>query len=181
MNSQFTPLRAHHSIASLGFVAVALCCAAAGCQSGNAGSGGSTPGSPGSGAAQSATPVDACSMLSPQDISGVLGATVQGKTGSHNPRIGYCSWNNSTTEDSVVLKIGDPGSAPGNTLPTPLPGFPAGTLRPDGMRTNDVGVVEFASGNRRNSVQVAVIRLSNDQRITAALGLVQKISPQVPQ
>jgi hypothetical protein len=176
MNSHVT-----ERLVRLGVVSVVLGCAAVGCQSHSDKSGGSASGAPGSDAAVPAKPLDACSMLSPQDISGVLGTTVPGKSGTHNPRIGYCTWTNSATEDSVVVKIGDPGSAPGNTLPTPLPGFPAGTLRPDGMRTNDLGVVEFASGNRKNSVQVAVIRLSADQRIAAGLDLVRKVSPQIPQ
>ena len=120
-------------------------------------------------------------MVSPQDISSLLGAPVQGKPTTQNAKRGGCTWENSTTNESVTLEIGTADSAPKNTLPKPLPGLEIGALRPDGMRANSEGVVQFASSNRDNSVQVAVIRLTADQRIAAALDLVGKIKPQIPQ
>jgi hypothetical protein len=165
-------------------VAALLCCAAAGCQSHSdpsSASGGSAGTAADSGATASAKPIDACSMVSPQDISSLLGASVQGKPTTQNAKRGGCVWENTTTSESVTLEIGTPDSAPHNTLPKPLPGLEIGALRPDGMRTNSEGVVQFASGNRDNSVQVAVVRISADERIAAGLDLVRKISPQIPQ
>lgn len=71
-------------------VVMALGCAVAGCQSHPANQ--SAPASSGSASPQSAKPIDACAMLSPQDISGVLGVTVQGKSTGKDPQMGDCSW-----------------------------------------------------------------------------------------
>ena len=164
-----------------GAIAVALCCAAASCQSHIApstGSGRSASDSSGSTASAPAKALDACSMVSAQDITALLGATVPGKP-TPDLTMSACSWENTTTDESVTLKIGRPDSAPGNALPAPLPGFPQGTPGPDGTRVMGLGVVEFPSGNRKNTVQVAVVRMSEDQRNTAAADLAKKIAPQI--
>lgn len=49
------------------------------------------------------------------------------------------------------------------------------------MRLLGGGQVEFAAGNRVNTIQVAVLRLSPDQANSAAIDLARKISPLVPQ
>jgi hypothetical protein len=49
------------------------------------------------------------------------------------------------------------------------------------MRFMGGGAVEFAAGNRDNTVQVAVLRMSADQANSAAVELARKITPQVPQ
>jgi hypothetical protein len=49
------------------------------------------------------------------------------------------------------------------------------------MRLLGGGQVEFAAGNRVNTVQVAVLKLSPDQANSAAINLARKIAPQVPQ
>lgn len=49
------------------------------------------------------------------------------------------------------------------------------------MRLMGGGQVEFAAGNRVNTVQVAVLKLSPDQANSAAINLARKIAPQVPQ
>jgi hypothetical protein len=94
--------------------AVALSCAVAGCQSHastasdqQSGSASAAPG-----ASKTAKPIDACSMLSPQDISGVLGVTVQGKSTGKNPQMGDCSWENPSNQESVSITISNPGTAP---------------------------------------------------------------------
>ncbi|WP_425172374.1 hypothetical protein [Mycobacterium sp.] len=164
--------------------AALLCCAAAGCQSQ---SGSSTSGSagpaPGSQAAHTAKPIDVCSMLSPQDISAVLGVTVQGKSTGKDPEMGACAWENPSTQESVSVEISNPGTARNNVLPSAEPGFPDPTTPgPDGMRyMGGGGTVEFAAGDRSNTVQVAVLSLSADQANSAAIDLARKIAPQVPQ
>jgi hypothetical protein len=167
-------------------IAVALCCAA-GCQShsgpsGTSGGAGPAPGSQASGAAHTANPIDACSMVSPQDISVLLTASVQGTSANKDPEMADCTWENPSTLESVSVQISNPGTAPNNVLPAPEPGFPEPTTPgPDGMRFMGGGSVEFAAGNRSNTVQVAVLRLSADQANSAAVDLARKITPQVPQ
>jgi len=165
-------------------VAAALvCCAAAGCQS-HGGSSTSTGAGPAPVAqpAHTAKPIDVCSMLSSQDISALLGMTVQGKPTGKDPEMGDCAWENPSTQESVSVQISNPGTAPNNILPPPEPGFPNPTTPgPDGMRFMGGGGVEFAAGNRSNTVQVAVLSLSADQANSAAVDLARKIAPQVPQ
>jgi hypothetical protein len=159
---------------------VVMAMAAAGCQShpGNQ----AAPASSAAGTSQKAKPIDACSMLSPQDISGVLGVTVQGKSTGKDPQMGDCSWENPTTLESVSIQISNPGTARNNKLPSAEPGFGDPTKPgPDGMRLMGGGQVEFAAGNRVNTVQVAVLKLSPDQANSAAINLARKIAPQVPQ
>ena len=86
------------------------------------------------------------------------------------------------SEESVSLTISNPGTARNNKLPVPQPGFPdPGTPGPDGMRYLGGGMVEFAAGDRTNTVQVAVLRLSKDQADAAAVNLARKVAPMVPQ
>ena len=173
------------SMFRLGVATVALCCATSGCESHNGPSttaGGPAPASSGPDAANSVKPMDVCSMLSPHDISALLGTAVPGKPAGKDPRMGGCSWDNPSTEESVSVEISNPNTAPHNTLPARQPGFAdASTPGPDGMRFMGGGAVEFAAGNRVNTVQVAVLRLSSDQANSAAVDLARKILPQVPQ
>lgn len=166
-------------------VAVALSCAAAGCQSqsGSTSASGSGPDKATPSASPAAKPIDACSMVPQQDVSSILGVSVSGKAGaSKDPRIGGCTWENPSTDESITLEIGQPGTAPHNTLPPPEAGFPnAGKAGPDGMRLLGSGMVEFAAGNRDNTLQVAVLKLSADQANSAAIELARKVAPQVPQ
>src|SRR5947199_1670352 len=150
--------------AALIAAAAALCCVAAGCGS-NApatGAGATVPSQ--SRAPQRAARIDACSMIAPQDISSLLGVSVTGMSTGKTPQMGDCTWTNPSTEESVSLTISNPGTAPNNKLPAPQPGFPfANPPGPDGMRYLGGGQVEFAAGNRSNTVQVAVLRLSSTQ------------------
>jgi hypothetical protein len=164
--------------------AVALCYAVSSCQSQNGPSSSSARAGPApvsSSVAHTANPIDACSMLSPPDISALLGVTVQGTSTNTDPEMGDCTWTNPSTQESVSVQISNPGTAPNNILPPSEPGFPDPTTPgPDGMRFTGGGTVEFAAGNRSNTVQVAVLRLSADQANSAAVDLARKISPQVP-
>lgn len=158
-------------------------CAVASCQSHAGTASGQQGGSAGAAPSERATakPIDACSMLSPQDISGLLGVTVQGTSTGKDPQMGDCSWENPATMESISLQISNPGTARNNTLPPPEAGFPEPSKPgPDGMRLLGGGQVEFAAGNRVNTVQVAVLKLSSDQANSAAIDLARKISPRVP-
>lgn len=156
--------------------AIAVGCVVAGCQSHSA------PTAVGPGSTEAAKPIDACSMLAPQDVSNLLGVSVPGKSTGTDPQMGGCTWTNPSTEESVSIEIGNPGTARNNTLPVPEAGFPDPTTPgPDGMRLMGGGQVEFAAGNRSNTVQVAVLKLSGDQANSAAIDLARKITPKVPQ
>ncbi|KLO28062.1 hypothetical protein ABW16_14040 [Mycolicibacter heraklionensis] len=134
-----------------------------------------------SGSAQSAKRIDACSMISPQDISSLLGVSVAGVSTGTEPDMGDCTWTNPSNDESVSLTIGNAGTALNNTLPAPDANFPDPTTPgPDGMRYMSSGSVEFAAGNRTNTVQVAVLRLLGDQANAAAVDLARKVAPQVP-
>lgn len=132
-------------------------------------------------AAHHSQPIDACSMLSPQDISALLGSAVPGTSTGRNPDMGDCTWENPSTLESVSVEIGNSGTARDDVLPAPEPGVPdVSTPGPEGMRYMGGGSVEFAAGTRINSVQVAVLRLSGDQANSAAVQLARKIIPEVP-
>ncbi|BBX62696.1 hypothetical protein MSAS_18700 [Mycobacterium saskatchewanense] len=146
-----------------------------------------TAGSPGASQSAATTApggakrIDACSMLSPQDISPLLGVSVPGVSTGKAADQADCTWTNTATEESVSLTISNPGTALHNKLPAPDSGFPdPGTPGPDGMRYLGGGSVEFAAGDRINTVQVAVLRMSADQANAAAVNLARKIAPMVP-
>ncbi len=155
--------------------ALALCCVAGGCQSrGDAPAAART-------AASAVNRINACAMVSARDIAGLLGTTVEGKSTGKVSDMGDCIWENAVTEESISVEIGNPGTAPNNTLPPPESGFPdPATPAPDGMRFLGGGGVEFAAGDRINSVQVAVLNRSANQVNSAALVLARKIAPLVP-
>ncbi|MCV7100816.1 hypothetical protein [Mycobacterium palustre] len=121
-------------------------------------------------------------MVAPQDISSLLGVSVTGVSTGKTAQMGDCTWTNPATEESVSLTISNPGTAADNKLPAPPSGFPLPNgPGPDGMRYLGGGQVEFAAGNRSNTVQVAVLRLSPSQANAAAVDLARKIAPKVPQ
>jgi len=159
--------------------------ALAGCASGNHSST-AGPGAPGASNNTATAPqtrnaanIDACSLVAGSDISNLLGTSVPGKSTSTNPQTPGCTWQNPSTDESVSVVIGNPGTAVNNTLPPAEPGF-EGTPGPDGMRFLGGGQVEFAAGNRSNTVQVAVLRMSADQANAAAVDLANKMAPKIP-
>lgn len=131
----------------------------------------------------SADAVDACALLSAEEVGALIGVTVDGAPNGVAAHTG-CVWENPDTYESVTVDIGAPDTASDNTLP-PLgePGFPevGSTPGPDGTRIL-AGAVEFAAGNRYNSVQVATpVSMTPDESIAAAVTLIQKIKPQIPE
>ena len=172
----------HMTKRGLAAVLTALCCTAVSCSAEN-GSGrapGTTvepPVATASQAAEGATAIDVCSLLSADDITALLETPVSG----HPYGAAGCTWENPSTYESVSVEIGNPGTVVNNTLPAPEPGFPAvGTPGPDGMRFLGSGMVEFPAGGRSNTVQVAVLRMSGDEANNAAVELAQKIGPKIP-
>jgi hypothetical protein len=159
----------------------ALCCVVAGCGS-SATSGSAAPQSAAGAKPSAAKRIDACSMIAPQDISSLLGAPATGVSTGKDPTQGDCMWTNSATDESISLTISNPSTALNNKLPPAEAGFPDPTTPgPDGMRYTGGGGVEFAAGNRVNTVQVAVLRMSSDEANAAAVKLAHEVAPQVPQ
>jgi Protein of unknown function (DUF3558) len=164
---------------------LALCCVIAACGSEGSPNNSDAPGATSSGPpadTPSAASIDACSLLVPEDISALLGTTVEGEPTSTDPDAPACLWENPENYESIALEIGGPGTAVNDTLPPPELGFPeVGTTGPDGMRFLGNGQVEFPAGGRNNSVQVAVLSMSGDEANNAAVELARKIGPQIPE
>lgn len=167
-------------------LAVAGCCIVAGCGSGAESTGGS-PGAPQEGAPAAAeeggTPIDACALISPEEITALLGVAVEGQGPGPTTEGPNCLWENPDNYESVSVQIGSPRTAVNGTLGPPEPGMPeVGTPGPDGMRFIGPGAVEFPAAGRANMVQVAVLsKLGNDEASNAAVDLARKIGPQLPQ
>jgi hypothetical protein len=174
-----------HSLAPA-LILAAACCAAAGCGASGGSDSAPASGAPGtaavSDASDSVVAIDACALVSAEDISALLGGTVEGKSTSTDPELPGCIWEHPTSYESVSVGIGNPNTAVNGTLPPPEPGFPeVGTPGPDGMRFLGSGTVEFAAGGRSNTVQVAVLSMAGDEANAAAVELARKIGPQLPQ
>ena len=130
----------------------------------------------------SGTPINACKLVSADDIAKLLGKPVEGRPIGALPDAPACTWENRDTYESVTVEIGNPGTAVNGTLPPPAPGFPeAGTPGPDGMRFVASGMVEFPAAGRSNTVQVAVLALMGQDADNAAVDLARKIGSQLPQ
>src|SRR4051812_25125218 len=135
-----------------------------------------------SSAASTATGIDACKLISADDITKLLGKPIEGKPLGAAPEMPACTWENRDTYESVTVEIGNPGTAINGTLAPPEPGFPeTGTPGPDGMRFLASGMVEFPAGGRSNTVQVAVLALMGQDADNAAVDLAHKIGARLPQ
>jgi Protein of unknown function (DUF3558) len=128
------------------------------------------------------SPIDTCKLVSPDDITRLLGKPTEGRPIGASPQGPACTWENRDTYESVTVEIGNPDTAADGTLAPPDHGFPeAGTPGPDGMQILANGMVEFAAGGRSNTVQVAVLKLLGADADNAAVDLARKIGPQLPQ
>jgi hypothetical protein len=135
-----------------------------------------------SSAASTATGIDACKLISADDITKLLGKPIEGKPLGAAPEMPACTWENRDTYESVTVEIGNPGTAINGTLAPPEPGFPeTGTPGTDGMRFLASGMVEFPAGGRSNTVQVAVLALMGQDADNAAVDLAHKIGARLPQ
>jgi hypothetical protein len=135
-----------------------------------------------SSAASTTTGIDACKLISADDITKLLGKPIEGKPLGAAPEMPACTWENRDTYESVTVEIGNPGTAINGTLAPPEPGFPeTGTPGPDGMRFLASGMVEFPAGGRSNTVQVAVLALMGQDADNAAVDLAHKIGGRLPQ
>ena len=113
--------------------------------------------------------VDACSLLTPAEVQGLIGANDGGKgaPGAHS----ICTWTNAD-ELSVTVDVAQPGTAV-NGLPVWDPALGPERPLPDGMRSLSGGQVEFVAGTRDCAVQVVTDPTSkDDQKRAVALAKV---------
>lgn len=129
---------------------------------------GSVPGNPG----RSGDRVEACTLLEPAEVRAVVpGAPAEGE----EQGVGYCTWEDPETSDSVTVRIGSAGTAIGGKLGEPE--SPGDTeAGPDGIRFTMGGTTaEFVAGDRVCDVQVV-----NGADVKAALvTLVGKVKSRV--
>ncbi|MGB2569270.1 hypothetical protein ACPFP2_12575 [Micromonospora citrea] len=120
--------------------------------------------------------VDACALLSIDEVTQVIGAT--GDTG---PRVGNpgdggssCAWENPDTYHSITLDIGSPGTAVGGNLPAES-AYGQTEPGPDGIRFASGGIAEFAVRDRACEIQVVTEVTDNTDQSTAVrlIGLVR--------
>lgn len=166
-------------------MAAAACLAVGGCGTDSGSDSAAASSSPGASAnsdsSGSAAAIDACALISADDIAALLGTTIAGKSTTTDPELPGCIWENPDSLESVSVEIGNPDTAVNNTLPPPEPGFPeVGTPGPDGMMFLGNGLVNFAAGGRSNTVQVAVLSMAGDEADAAAVDLARKIGAQLP-
>lgn len=161
---------------TVALLALSVCAAGAACGSDDADSAAT-------GTSTSALPpgvIDACALISADQIVSLMGTPTVGEATGDNPDMPGCIWENVDTFESVSVEIGNPNTAVNGTLPPPDPGFPdATTPGPDGMRFVGNGVVEFAAGRRANTVQVAVNTLRGKDADDAAVDLARQIGSQL--
>lgn len=120
--------------------------------------------------------LDACSMLSEEDIAPLIGPGIEGKSTSTDPDMPSCVWENPANYYSVTLNIGNQDTAPNGTVPEE-PGLPK-EPGPDGIQFYAPGAAEFAAGGRLNDLQVAN-GTSKEESDAAVVALVRKVTPQI--
>lgn len=119
--------------------------------------------------------VDACTLLSDDEAGQFLGGQIDSTGPTSGVGESVCQW---ATEQgwSVDVSVGSPGTAPGNTFvpdnlfgvePTPIPEL-------DGSGWDiGLGTVDFAAGERRNSVLVVSPSEENAQTAVAVAVLIR--------
>ncbi|PRC48113.1 hypothetical protein C6A85_81495, partial [Mycobacterium sp. ITM-2017-0098] len=124
--------------------------------------------------------IDACTLVSADQITALMGTPTVGEPTGDNPEMPGCIWENPETFESVSVEIGNPGTAANGTLPPTEPGMSDPTTPgPDGMRFLGSGVVEFPAAKRASTVQVAVNTLRGEDADDAAVDLARQISAQL--
>ncbi|MEH0930409.1 DUF3558 family protein [Micromonospora sp. CPCC 205558] len=134
--------------------------------------GGDPPSSAGATEAE-AKPVDACALLSLNEVRQVIGAI-----GDSGPQAGgsgdggsSCAWENPDTYHSITIEIGSAGTAVGGNLPAESA---YGPTEPgsDGIRFASGGVAEFALRDRACQIQV-VTKVTDRSTAARLIGLVR--------
>jgi hypothetical protein len=132
---------------------------------------------PGSAAAPAgAKAIDACALLTVDEIGQVIGAK-----GSNTPRSGStrsgdnsCAWENPDTYHSITVSLGSPGTAVGGEL-SDESDYGQTEAGPDGIRFASGGIAEFTVDDRACEIQVVTAGTRDADRSTAVrlIGLVR--------
>lgn len=117
--------------------------------------------------------IDACSLIHDDEATEILGrhdgAVPEGSISGGS----WCSWDNPETSESITLRLGAEGSAPGGELPAESylgPTEPG----PDGIRFAPMGVAEFVLDDRACEVQVVTNATDTDpQTAVRLIGLIR--------
>jgi hypothetical protein len=144
----------------------------------------SNPASPGTTAAASSgggeTKIDACGLVSDDEAKTVLGEAVTKKGPTSGVGESVCEWD-TATDHSITVSVGSPGTAPSDKLTLdPILGkaVPVAALGGKGFYVAG-GEVDFAAGNRYNSVQV--VSVAGDADRSKAEQLAVELTPKIGQ
>ncbi|MEV7321997.1 DUF3558 family protein [Streptomyces sp. NPDC093970] len=110
------------------------------------------------------TPVDACTLLEPAEVTPVIGRNDGGRPTS-GVGDSVCGWENPDTYHSITVSVGGPGTAASGRL-ADQPGVTE-EAGPDGIRFLSGGVARFAAGDRDCQVQVVTAAGGTGDRSTA--------------
>lgn len=112
--------------------------------------------------------IDACSLLSEDEVADVLGAPATSGPGT-GPGASVCTWSDDAGR-TITISVGSPRTAPGNEFdPARVNGL--GTAEEvaslGGAFYVGIGTVAFASGDRLHMVQVATGATAEEDRAAA--------------
>ena len=142
----------------------------------------SDPASPATSAASSGggeKKIDACSLVSDAEAKIVLGEAVTKKGPASGVGESVCEWD-TATDHSITVSVGSPGTAPGDKLTLdPILGKADPVAALDGKGFYVAGAVNFAAGNRYNSVQV--VSVAGDADRSKAEQLAVELTPKIGQ
>jgi hypothetical protein len=119
-----------------------------------------------------AAPVDTCKLLTPEEVTSIIGKNDGGKRGG-----GFgdsCVWENPDTSHSISLSIGAAGTAPSGQL-DPESDYGATEPGPDGIRFASGNIAEFVTKDRGCEIQVVTSVTTKSDQPTAVrlIGLVR--------
>ncbi|MDG4762787.1 DUF3558 family protein [Solwaraspora sp. WMMD406] len=119
---------------------------------------------------ESTPPVDACTLLTADEVTPIIGAHDGGGPGDGVGE-SVCVWENPDTYHSVTVSIGGPGTAASGQLPAES-AYGETEPGPDGIRFAPGGIAEFIVGDRASEVQV--VAPDTDRDVTVELiGLIR--------
>ena len=124
--------------------------------------------------------IDACSLVSDAEAKTLLGEIVTKKGPGSGVGESVCEWDTATS-NSVTVSVGSPGTAPADKLtldPTLGKPDPVAALNGKGFYVSG-GEVDFAAGNRYNSVQVVTAASGGDR--SKAEQLAVELTPKIAQ
>jgi hypothetical protein len=168
--------------APLGVLLLVAVLAACGGSSNKAANTASNPASPGTSAASSGggdKKIDACSLVSDDEAKTVLAEAVTKKGPASGVGESVCEWD-TATDHSITVSVGSPGTAPGDKLTLdPILGKADPVAALGGKGFYVTGEVDFAAGNRYNSVQVVSVAGDADRSKEEQLAV--ELTPKIGQ